>query len=175
MGKSSRPRWPASCLAAQAWNRSASSTSSAAMPIRERHYVGLTSDVERRRHWHNTGPSGVTDPTPAVVAGGVARVRWTRRTAWPLRALPEDRLRPRLREAALRPRRRRVKGSRRRAPSRRRPVRPPRGCRRGSVVTQSGWPAVLGWSPQLVSSDTPSSASHRVTKVNVTRSERHHR
>jgi predicted GIY-YIG superfamily endonuclease len=26
----------------------------------ERHYVGLTSDVERRRHWHNTGPSGVT-------------------------------------------------------------------------------------------------------------------
>lgn len=26
----------------------------------ERHYVGLTSDVRRRLHWHNTGPSGVT-------------------------------------------------------------------------------------------------------------------
>jgi putative endonuclease len=25
-----------------------------------RHYVGLTSDVERRLEWHNTGPSGVT-------------------------------------------------------------------------------------------------------------------
>jgi putative endonuclease len=25
-----------------------------------RHYVGLTSDVERRLHSHNTGPSGVT-------------------------------------------------------------------------------------------------------------------
>ena len=25
-----------------------------------RHYVGLTSDVERRLHWHNTAPSGVT-------------------------------------------------------------------------------------------------------------------
>ncbi|MGE0043350.1 MAG: GIY-YIG nuclease family protein [Vicinamibacterales bacterium] len=25
-----------------------------------RHYVGLTSDVGRRLHWHNTGPSGVT-------------------------------------------------------------------------------------------------------------------
>jgi len=28
----------------------------------KRHYVGLTSDVERRLHWHNTGPSGVTFP-----------------------------------------------------------------------------------------------------------------
>ena len=26
----------------------------------DRHYVGMTSDVERRLHWHNTGPSGVT-------------------------------------------------------------------------------------------------------------------
>lgn len=26
----------------------------------ERHYVGLTSDVARRLHWHNNGPSGVT-------------------------------------------------------------------------------------------------------------------
>jgi putative endonuclease len=26
----------------------------------ERHYVGLTNDVARRLHWHNTGPSGVT-------------------------------------------------------------------------------------------------------------------
>ena len=26
----------------------------------DRHYVGLTSDVERRLEWHNTGPSGVT-------------------------------------------------------------------------------------------------------------------
>jgi predicted GIY-YIG superfamily endonuclease len=26
----------------------------------DRHYVGLTSEVERRLHWHNTGPSGVT-------------------------------------------------------------------------------------------------------------------
>lgn len=26
----------------------------------ERHYVGLTSDVAERLHWHNTGPSGVT-------------------------------------------------------------------------------------------------------------------
>jgi putative endonuclease len=26
----------------------------------ERHYVGLTSDVVRRLHWHNTAPSGVT-------------------------------------------------------------------------------------------------------------------
>jgi predicted GIY-YIG superfamily endonuclease len=25
-----------------------------------RHYVGLTSDVARRLHWHNNGPSGVT-------------------------------------------------------------------------------------------------------------------
>lgn len=25
-----------------------------------RHYVGLTSDVDRRVFWHNTGPSGVT-------------------------------------------------------------------------------------------------------------------
>ena len=25
-----------------------------------RHYVGITSDVERRLDWHNTGPSGVT-------------------------------------------------------------------------------------------------------------------
>jgi predicted GIY-YIG superfamily endonuclease len=25
-----------------------------------RHYVGLTTDVERRLHWHNTGPVGVT-------------------------------------------------------------------------------------------------------------------
>lgn len=26
----------------------------------DRHYTGLTSDVARRLHWHNTGPSGVT-------------------------------------------------------------------------------------------------------------------
>jgi putative endonuclease len=26
----------------------------------ERHYVGLTSDIARRLHWHNNGPSGVT-------------------------------------------------------------------------------------------------------------------
>jgi len=26
----------------------------------DRHYVGLTSDVARRLHWHNAGPSGVT-------------------------------------------------------------------------------------------------------------------
>lgn len=26
----------------------------------DRHYVGLTSDVANRLHWHNTGPSGVT-------------------------------------------------------------------------------------------------------------------
>jgi putative endonuclease len=26
----------------------------------DRHYVGLTSDVTERLHWHNTGPSGVT-------------------------------------------------------------------------------------------------------------------
>jgi predicted GIY-YIG superfamily endonuclease len=26
----------------------------------DRHYVGLTSDVARRLHWHNNGPSGVT-------------------------------------------------------------------------------------------------------------------
>ena len=26
----------------------------------DRHYVGITSDVEERLHWHNTGPSGVT-------------------------------------------------------------------------------------------------------------------
>jgi predicted GIY-YIG superfamily endonuclease len=25
-----------------------------------RHYVGITSDVARRLHWHNGGPSGVT-------------------------------------------------------------------------------------------------------------------
>jgi predicted GIY-YIG superfamily endonuclease len=25
-----------------------------------RHYVGLTADVGRRLHWHNTGPSGIT-------------------------------------------------------------------------------------------------------------------
>lgn len=27
---------------------------------RDRHYVGLTSDVGRRLQWHNTSPSGVT-------------------------------------------------------------------------------------------------------------------
>jgi putative endonuclease len=27
---------------------------------RDRRYVGLTSDVERRLEWHNSGPSGVT-------------------------------------------------------------------------------------------------------------------
>ena len=26
----------------------------------DRHYVGVTSNVARRLHWHNTGPSGVT-------------------------------------------------------------------------------------------------------------------
>jgi putative endonuclease len=26
----------------------------------ERHYVGITSDVERRLEWHNHGPSGQT-------------------------------------------------------------------------------------------------------------------
>ena len=26
----------------------------------DRHYVGLTSDLTRRLHWHNNGPSGVT-------------------------------------------------------------------------------------------------------------------
>ena len=26
----------------------------------DRHYVGITGDVARRLHWHNTGPSGVT-------------------------------------------------------------------------------------------------------------------
>lgn len=26
----------------------------------DRHYVGVTSHVERRLEWHNTGPSGVT-------------------------------------------------------------------------------------------------------------------
>jgi putative endonuclease len=26
----------------------------------DRHYVGLTSDVAGRVHWHNNGPSGVT-------------------------------------------------------------------------------------------------------------------
>jgi predicted GIY-YIG superfamily endonuclease len=26
----------------------------------DRHYVGVTSDVERRLFWHNTEPSGVT-------------------------------------------------------------------------------------------------------------------
>ena len=26
----------------------------------DRHYVGLTSDVDRRLEWHNTGPAGVT-------------------------------------------------------------------------------------------------------------------
>ena len=26
----------------------------------KRHYVGLTCDVERRVHFHNTGPSGAT-------------------------------------------------------------------------------------------------------------------
>jgi len=26
----------------------------------DRHYVGLTSDVARRLHWHNAGPSGMT-------------------------------------------------------------------------------------------------------------------
>jgi len=36
-----------------------------------RHYVGLTSDVARRLHWHNCGPSGVTmkhRPWSVVVA-----------------------------------------------------------------------------------------------------------
>jgi predicted GIY-YIG superfamily endonuclease len=26
----------------------------------DRHYVGLTSDVAERLHWHNNGPSGLT-------------------------------------------------------------------------------------------------------------------
>jgi predicted GIY-YIG superfamily endonuclease len=29
-------------------------------PYPERHYVGVTGDVKRRLHRHNTGPSGVT-------------------------------------------------------------------------------------------------------------------
>ena len=29
-------------------------------PHPDRHYVGVTSDVDRRLEWHNTGPSGVT-------------------------------------------------------------------------------------------------------------------
>ncbi len=29
-------------------------------PAPNRHYVGPTSDVERRLHWHNSAPSGVT-------------------------------------------------------------------------------------------------------------------
>jgi putative endonuclease len=29
-------------------------------PEPARHYVGLTSNVAERLHWHNTGPSGVT-------------------------------------------------------------------------------------------------------------------
>ena len=27
---------------------------------RSRHYVGVTSDVDERLHWHNNGPSGQT-------------------------------------------------------------------------------------------------------------------
>jgi len=37
----------------------------------DRHYVGITSDVERRLHWHNSWPSGVTvryRPWSVVVA-----------------------------------------------------------------------------------------------------------
>ena len=26
----------------------------------DRHYVGVTSDLAERLHWHNNGPSGVT-------------------------------------------------------------------------------------------------------------------
>jgi hypothetical protein len=35
----------------------------------DRHYVGLTSDVAERLHWHNTGPSGRDCPQPALSAG----------------------------------------------------------------------------------------------------------
>jgi predicted GIY-YIG superfamily endonuclease len=44
----------------------------------DRHYVGITSDVEERLHWHNTGPSGVTlhnRPWSLVVALGFADAR----------------------------------------------------------------------------------------------------
>lgn len=47
----------------------------------DRHYVGLTSDVERRLAWHNAGPSGVTTqhrPWSLIVAIAFADAT----TAW---------------------------------------------------------------------------------------------
>ena len=72
----------------------------------DRHYVGITADPDRRLEWHDHGPCGqtvrhrpwsfvVVMEFPAERAGGAVR------------AVPEDRLRPRLRNASLRRRRNR--------------------------------------------------------------------
>ena len=65
------------------------------------HYVGVTSNVEERLEWHNHGPAGHTvshGPWSVIVSVEFPSEQQSR----PLRALPEVRLRPRLREAALR-------------------------------------------------------------------------
>ena len=54
---------------------------------RDRHYVGLSSDVERRLHWHNTGPVGVTvhnRPWSLVVSLEFADAKAAGRNTWRL-------------------------------------------------------------------------------------------
>ena len=66
----------------------------------DRQYVGLACDVSQRLAWHNSGPSGVTvhhRPWSVVVALEFADAA----TAGTIRALLEDRLRPRVRQTAL--------------------------------------------------------------------------
>ena len=68
---------------------------------RDRHYVGITSDPERRLEWHNHGPCGQTlrhRPWSFVVILEFP----SERAGGALRAVSEDRIRPGVREEALR-------------------------------------------------------------------------
>jgi putative endonuclease len=60
VGQSSRSRWLASCLRLTGMDQKRFVYILRSDVDPNRHYVGLTSDVDRRLLWHNTGPSGVT-------------------------------------------------------------------------------------------------------------------
>ena len=66
-----------------------------------RHYTGITSNLEERLHWHNSGPSGVTiphRPWSLVVAMRFADATTARR----FERVSQDRLGSGVCEAALR-------------------------------------------------------------------------